>query len=348
MADILVEMAVGDEKVTGRVETVRTKLIRKVAAQTMRWNFRVWGFGESIALRGLLQANRVTRDAEPLGYVKALLRFYVGRGVTRSPEDHVAPGAELLLIYEETDERIFLEAAKKLADLHRGFPQNKLGARLHRYDLQGWRRQIWVDCMDVEAPFLARLGSVTGEERYITQAAEEITCYARLLQDKETGLFYHGYESDCGNNGCFWARGNGWALMGLVETLKFLPVAHRSRGELLERLVKLCRSLSEYQHEDGLWHTVINHKDTYLESTLAAMAAVALREAFVCRFLDEREFGMIERRARAAALKLIDGEGALALVSDATPIGSLKMYASRPTGVFPWGQGPLLLMLTQL
>jgi unsaturated rhamnogalacturonyl hydrolase len=57
---------------------------------------------------------------------------------------------------------------------------------------------------------------------------------------------------------------------------------------------------------------------------------------------------MIERRARAAALKLIDGEGALALVSDATPIGSLKMYASRPTGVFPWGQGPLLLMLTQL
>ena len=230
----------------------------------MRWNFRVWGFGESVALRGLLQASRATGDAEPLGYVKALLRFYVGRGVAKSAEDHVAPGAELLLIYEETGEVIFLEAAKKLADLHRNVPQNDKGARVLRADLQGWRLQIWVDCMDVEAPFLARLGAVTGDEKYITQAAEEITCYANLLQDSQTGLFYHGYESDCGNNGCLWARGNAWALMGLVETLKFLPEGHRRRGELVEIVLTLCRSLSEYQHEDGLWHKVINHKDTYL------------------------------------------------------------------------------------
>ena len=325
---------------------MRSELISKVAAQTMRWNFRVWGFGESVALRGLLQASRATGDAEPLGYVKALLRFYVGRGVAKSAEDHVAPGAELLLIYEETGEVIFLEAAKKLADLHRNFPQNDKGARVHRADLQGWRRQIWVDCMDVEAPFLARLGAVTGDEKYITQAAEEITCYANLLQDSQTGLFYHGYESDCGNNGCLWARGNAWALMGLVETLKFLPVGHRRRGELVERVLTLCRSLSGYQHEDGLWHTVINHNDTYLESTLAVMVAVALREAFDCGILDENEFGPMERHARAAVMKLIDKDGALALVSDATPIGSLKMYATRPIGVFPWGQGPLLLMLT--
>jgi rhamnogalacturonyl hydrolase YesR len=124
----------------------------------MRWNFRVWGFGESIALRGLLQASRATGDAEPLGYVKALLRFYVGRGVAKSPEDHVAPGTELLLTYEETGEVIFLEAAKKLADLHRNFPQNKLGretpGRLKA------KSQIWADCMDVDA-LLARLGTAT-------------------------------------------------------------------------------------------------------------------------------------------------------------------------------------------
>jgi rhamnogalacturonyl hydrolase YesR len=76
------------------------------------------------------------------------------------------------------------------------------------------------------------------------------------------------------------------------------------------------------------------------------MVAVALREAFACGILDESEFGPMERNARAAVMKLIDEDGALALVSDATPIGSLNMYATRPTGVFPWGQGPLLLMLT--
>jgi unsaturated rhamnogalacturonyl hydrolase len=337
----------GDDKLTDRVEAIRAELIRKVAAQTMRWNFRMWGFGESIALRGLLQASRVTGDAEPLGYVKALLRSYVGRGVARSSEEHVAPGAELLLLFEETGESVFLEAAKKLAELHRGFPQNKHGARIHRSDLQGWRRQIWVDCMNAEAPFLARLGVVTGEETYSSQAAEEITAYARLLQDTQTGLFYHGYENDCENNGCLWARGNAWALIGLVETLKLLPTNHHNRGELLERLLRLCRSLSQYQHEDGLWHTVLNHRETYLESTLAVMAAVALREAVENGLLEDEEFGVVERKARAAAMKLIDEDGTLALVSDATPIGNLKMYATRPTGVFPWGQGPLLLMLTQ-
>ena len=45
------------------------------------------GLRRSIALCGLYGASRATGDAEPLGYVKALLRFYVARGVAKSPED---------------------------------------------------------------------------------------------------------------------------------------------------------------------------------------------------------------------------------------------------------------------
>jgi unsaturated rhamnogalacturonyl hydrolase len=41
----------------------------------------------------------------------------------------------------------------------------------------------------------------------------------------------------------------------------------------------------------------------------------------------------------------VSPEGQLALVSDATPIGELRMYLTRPFGIFPWGQGPLLMML---
>jgi unsaturated rhamnogalacturonyl hydrolase len=313
----------------------------------MRWNFRMWGFGEAVALRGLLRASCITGDAEPLGYVKALLRAYAGSGVARSSEEHVAPGAELLLLYEQTGEDILLEAAKRLADMHRSFPTNAHGARLHRCDLPGWRRQIWVDCMDAEAPFVARLGRISGEEKYFTQAAEELCAYSRLLQDENTALFYHGYEDQCGRNGHLWARGNGWALMGLVETLMELPAGHQGRDELRERLLELCHALAAHQQEDGLWHTVIDHKETYLESTLAVMVAVALRMAFENRLLEEEEFGECEKLARSAVFELIDESGALALVSDATPIGDLKMYATRPMGIFPWGQGPLLLMLTQ-
>jgi unsaturated rhamnogalacturonyl hydrolase len=313
----------------------------------MRWNFRTWGFGEGVALRGLLAAHRVTGSAEYLGFVYALLRAYLGRGVARSNEDHVAPGRELLLVYEQTGEEDFLEAAKKLAVMYARFPSNKHGARMHRPDLPGWRKQIWVDCMDVDAPFLARLGCLTGEEEYFAQAAEEITAYARCLQDEATGLFFHGWEEDCGSNGQLWARGNGWALMGLVETLNLLPRGEPRSQELLERLQAQCRGLLQHQDRNGLWHTVINQSETYFESTLAVMVAYMLREAFRTDLLNEREFGEMEPRARNAAMRLVADNGALELVSDATPVGELKMYATRPFGVFPWGQGPLLLMLSQ-
>jgi unsaturated rhamnogalacturonyl hydrolase len=321
--------------------------MKAVAACTMRWPFRMWGFGEGIALRGLLHAYRVTGNAEYFGFARALLRAYVGRGVAKTNEEHIAPGSELLLLGEATGETEFLAAARRLAELHASFPINKFGAKMHRPDLPGWRKQIWVDSMDVDGPFLARLGVVTGEEKYFAQAADEITGYARALQDEGTGLFYHGFEEDCGHNGQLWARGNGWAVMGLVETLKLLPSAEPRYDELRARLAAQCRGLARHQHAGGLWHTVINQPETYLESTLAVMTAYALREAFNAGLLDEREFGAMEQAARAAALRLVKDDGALDLVSDATPIGELKMYASRPFGVFPWGQGPLLLLLSQ-
>ncbi len=99
----------------------------------MRWNFRVWGFGEGIALRGLMRAGEATGDAGPHGFVNALLRAYVGRGVAKSPEKHVAPGAELLMLYQQTGDAALLNAARKLAALHASFPANEHGSVRTRF-----------------------------------------------------------------------------------------------------------------------------------------------------------------------------------------------------------------------
>lgn len=101
------------------------------------------------------------------------------------------------------------------------------------------------------------------------------------------------------------------------------------------------------QDDSGLWHTVLTDSETYLESTLAAMAAYALREAFNAGLLADEKFADMEKRARTAALSQIDEDGALQRVTDATPVAEPRMYATRAFGVFPWGQGPLLLLLAQ-
>ena len=323
-----------------------TDQLRAVVATTMRWNYRVWGFGEAIALRGLLRAGDLLGDPTPVGFVHGVLRSWLGKGVARSNEDHVGAGRELLDLHARTGDTQFLDAARKLAALNSGFPKRPTGARYHRTDTPGWRWQIWVDCMDVDGPFLAALALATGEAAFVDQAVEELLGYARALQT-DGGLLFHGFERDCGQNGQLWARGQGWALMGLVDTLVLLPHAHPAWAELHQRLVALVDALGRTQHESGLWHTVIDRPETYLESTLAAMAAYALHEAFAHGLLDAAKYGAIETRARAAMHGQIAPDGSLNLVSDATPVGALATYATRPFGIFPWGQGPLLLALCQ-
>lgn len=313
----------------------------------MTWNFRVWGFGEAIALRGLMVFADAVGDAAAPAFVHGLLRAWFGRGVACSAADHVGPGCELLALWRRTGDPAFLEAARGLAALHASFPQHESGARWHRPDQAGWQHQIWVDCMHVDPPFLVRLATATSEDRYYDQGAGELLAYARLLQDERTGLFVHGHELRCGPNGERWARGNGWALLGLVDTLVELPSEHPARLELHQRLRALSDGLARAQRTDGLWHTIIDDERTFAESTLAAMVASALPGAVRSGLLDRSTHESMERRAREAIPALIDQTGALQLVTEATPIGSREMYATRAFGVYPWGQGPALLALSR-
>lgn len=323
-----------------------TEQIARAANAAMQWNYRVWGFGEEIALSGLLSAGDRLGDPAPQAFVHGLMRAWLGRGVARTNEDHIAPGQILIAMHARTGDERFLNAARALAALNAGFPQGPFGARCHRGDIAGWRHQIWVDCMDVDGPFLAALAQATGEHHYYDHAVAELLGYARTLQT-EDGLLHHGFERDAGRNGQRWARGNGWALIGLVDTLVLLPDSHPACAELRQRAASLVDALAKAQHESGLWHTVIDDPETYLESTLAAMSAYALRKAFAHDVLDRGRYDAVERRARAAMHAQIASDGTLGLVTEGTPIGEHSTYATRRFGVFPWGQGPLLLALCQ-
>jgi len=325
--------------------TMSFDVLRSVTTRTMRLPFRLWGFGEAIALEGLLAASECLCDREPHGFVEALIRATLASGIGSHPEDHLVPGMSILSLYRQTGDDDFLGGARNLAAFYNSLPENPYGAKLYRSGQPGWKNQIWVDQMNVGAPFLAALFALTGEEIYLRAATRELLAHARLLQDETSGLMWHGYESACGRNGELWARGNGWAAMGMSQTLAWIPGPDPARTEIVERLTLLLRRLARLQDASGLWHTVVDDSTTPLETTLAAMIAYAIPAA-QCRGLEVSEFEPMASAACAAVLQHISQDGALQLVSDATPIGTRRMYATRPFGVFPWGQGPLLLLLS--
>jgi len=180
--------------------------LRAAAMHLLTYPFRVWGFGEGIGIRALMESSVTAGNPLYEGFVRGLFSAWLGRGGPKTFEDHVAPGYELLALWERTGEPDLLDAARRLAALHASFPVHD-GIRLHRPDQPGWKRQIWVDCMHVDGPFLARLGRFSYDADLFDLAADRVISYARVLQESG-GLFRHGWEADCGVNGELWARGS--------------------------------------------------------------------------------------------------------------------------------------------
>ena len=110
----------------------------------------------------------------------------------------------------------------------------------------------------------------------------------------------------------------------------------------------LCSGLHRFQDRGGLWHTVIPEPATRTwNRRWPPWRPMPCGRRVPSPSWTARSSEKMEQAARTAVLGLVREDGSLGLVTDATPIGELAMYATRPFGTFPWGQGILLLLLTQ-
>ncbi|MEO6061664.1 MAG: glycoside hydrolase family 88 protein [Thermoflexales bacterium] len=317
--------------------------LQMIAAALMRLRYKVWGFGESIAMEALLRSS-----GAPAGFAAELIRKWAHEhpALTTNPLSHVAPGVPLLMELDRTGDPALLRRAVELGELHANFKTGRHGARIHRPDLAGWVNEVWVDSMHLTGPFLARLGTTTGNLRWSDLAADLLLSHARVLQDDASGLFSHGFNDSTGlANRVFWGRGQGWAFLGLTDTLAWLPVDHRARREIGERLGALADALARTETSEGLWRTVLDHDETYIESSVGAFVALGVGEAVARGQIDARHRAMADR-ARAHLAAFFNADGEFTGTSDATPVGAdAAHYHARPLGVFAWGQAPALLAL---
>jgi unsaturated rhamnogalacturonyl hydrolase len=325
-------------------------LAARLAEQTQQYPFKVWGFGEGIALEALWEASHILGDARWAGFVNGIFERWLAREPRLTEADHSAPGELLLTVYEARHDSRLLALARGLAAHMQSLPvELDSGARLHRPQHPDYHDYLYVDCMEVDAPFLCKLAVVTGETALYADAARQILGYSALLFDQDAGLFNHQYDRATGRiNGAFWGRGNGWALLGLLKTLRLLPVDHPAYAPILTHYQRLAGALAAQQSSDGTWPTVIDRPETYAEASLPAMFGWGLAQGIRHGLLSPEYTPVVRRAWEAVAARL--GDGLLPGVSIATPPGDAAHYNRIATGAgYPWGQGPaLLLCLTRL
>lgn len=344
----------------------------RVANLLVRYAWRLWFWGDSIGIEGLLDAAELTGQHEYASFAHGLIKGWLGRENHRSKFDYTAPGVALLRLYEETADPALLAAAYRHAGYMHAFRKTEAGAYV-RYedaaverppelpadhpDSPAWRDRaasadggpcVLVDSMHFDGPFFAKLYQVTREDRFRQEALANILPQIALLFDPGEKLFHHFWiERTRSPNGVLWGRGNGWALLGIVGTAEFLPPSDPGAASLLRTLTALAHRLRDLQDETGGWHTVLNDPDSYLETSIAAFVVDGFARSIEYGWLDRREFMPVVEKAIRYLVPHIASNGQLEGVSYETfPSTRAEHYRQMPrNAVVPWGQGPLLSAL---
>ena len=131
---------------------------------------------------------------------------------------------------------------------------------------------MWADDLYMSTPFLIRYYQLTGEQKYIDDAANQFFGFKKRLWIPEQRVMSHVYDINRElATGVPWGRGNGWTLFSLTELLQVLPEDHEKRDELLAFYREMAEGILALQGSDDMWHQVLTHHESYPETSCTAM-----------------------------------------------------------------------------
>lgn len=122
----------------------------------------------------------------------------------------------------------------------------------------------WVDAIQMAMPVFARLGKITGDQRYYDKMWE-MYHYTRSelnkigLFDSKTNLWWRDkdfmppYKEPNGKD-CYWSRGNGWVAAALVRVMQQLPKDAPHYKDYLNDYTLMMHAILKYQDPKGYWN----------------------------------------------------------------------------------------------
>ncbi|MCC5947366.1 MAG: glycoside hydrolase family 88 protein [Nitriliruptoraceae bacterium] len=348
-----------------------TERLRAVADTLPGLGYTGWGFGDSVAFEGMIEASKVLGDETWRSFARGFIRAWALEASPYERLDCTAAGLAMVRIGEVIGDARVTEAAIGLADYLVARP--RIGALFatwehsplqHAYGpdslppdevalLASPPPGVFIDCLHFDPPFLVALGLLVGRDDLVEEGVRQARGYVEVLQQDDGTFDHFVLEGSERTYGAGWGRGQGWALLGLLDVLEDLPEGHEATADLTRATVRLIEAMLRTQRDDGHWYAVVHDPASGDEtSTAAFMADGFLRALRLGVVGDGSDADRIEAAADAAlraALHDTDEGGNLAGVSAAVNACTLQShYAHVPRGfIVPWGQGPLATALAE-
>jgi len=253
----------------------------------------IWNWNEAIFLKAVVDRcnNNINRE-EMFKYLSTAMNKTMTEANGLHP-NAVASGLGMALLARITDEDVYKQKASDIYTQLLKIPKASNGGISHRDNVI----ELWDDTVYMIDIFLLEMYKLTGEQKYLDDAIFQILAHAQKLEDKNTGLWYHGWDNDSistidpccqlgwadnenRRNNEFWGRGNGWIAMILADVLEVMPPNMPERIELQTKFVKMMETLQHLQDPDnGHWYQLPiypREEGNFIESSCTAMFAYAI------------------------------------------------------------------------
>ena len=314
--------------------------------------FNKWQYVNGVLTVGMLRASSVLNDPKYLDYSKKNFNFifdnldYFKRqfdaGVTSveyrpvfrigSLDDCGSMSAGLLDVYAFDKRADYLDYLNRVGDYiinkQVKFPDGTLARTGPR------KMTLWADDLYMSVPYLARMGKLTGDNKYFDFAIKQVESFTHYIYDSAVGLYHHAFYNDENMNGvAHWGRCNGWVALAQTELLNNLPANHPKRSGLIKLLERQIIGFSRYQDPSGMWHQILDKPDSYLESSVTAMFIYTVAKAVNEGWINKR-FITIAQNGWDALARKVTADGQVPDICIGTSIEEdIRYYYTRPTAL---------------
>ncbi|MBM4761455.1 glycoside hydrolase family 88 protein [Bacillus sp. B15-48] len=278
--------------------------------------------------------HRVDGNREDLRSLKKYYDNWIKKGIPLKNSDYAINGYSLVYLYNKTGHKKYLKPIELLINYLKSHQKTEVGSIPYRI---GNPNHVLVDSLGMVCPFLCRYGNAFNDDSSINLAIDQLTNFVNYGMDKESGLPYHGYNLQSGTKlGIIgWGRAIGWQLIGLVDSLEYIPKSHEKYEYLCNAFKNIVQQVVKYQRQDGNFTWQITAKEGYIDTSSTSMISYAIRRGVMLKILPDSYFKNTNLALGALYKSTTNG----VVQNCSAECRGVSMYP-QTYGNYPWAQGP--------
>ncbi len=354
-------------KYTGFFKEYIDSAVKYINPQYPAWNTEYtrinrrnkWNYIDGCMIHSFLDIWQIVGNDEILRFCEKFICNFVnddGSITTYDPQeynlDNINSAKNLITLFEITGDEKYKKAFENVYN-NQLLSQPRTTESHNFWHKKIYPQQVWLDGVYMALPFYAEYEVKYNNMKNIDDIINQFRNIEKLMKDKKTGLYYHGYDEsrtmnwadkETGLSSCFWLRGTGWFISALVDTYEKVKNDSEPAEKLLVKMLKeLVDSIAVYVHENGMFSQIIDmplEDGNYCETSGTLLVSYAILKAVRIGMLDKSYrkiaenafFGVYKNNITSSESTLNLGNICLVagLGGENRRDGSVKYYLSEP------------------